>query len=199
MLSVLDQEALRRDVLPISVADYHRLGELGILHADVELLDSVIVRKMPKSPLHEFLVSRLLDWIQGFLRDREEAPVLVRKESPLAIPPSEPEPDLAVVDGTVESYQTFHPATARLVIEVAVSSLERDLWKVKPYAQAAVAEYWIIDADRPSIHQLTQPDPDRLAFRSRVILESEQEVRCQSLPGFAFRCADLFPEPPLHS
>jgi hypothetical protein len=37
-----------------------------------------------------------------------------------------PEPDLAVVAGAVDDYQTSHPRTALLVIEVADSSLKQD-------------------------------------------------------------------------
>ena len=44
--------------------------------------------------------------------------------------------------------QPYHPATAALVVEVAVSSQRRDL-RTKPaiYAGAGVPVYWVIDVD----------------------------------------------------
>src|SRR3954452_7756666 len=49
---------------------------------------------------------------------------------------------------TTDVDQPHHPATAALVVEVAVSSRRRDL-RVKPrlYAGAGVPVYWVIDVD----------------------------------------------------
>jgi Uma2 family endonuclease len=70
----------------------------------------------------------------------------VRVGAPLSIGDSEPEPDLVVIEHGVD--EPYHPATAALVIEVAVSSQRRDL-RVKPaiYARAGVPVYWVIDLD----------------------------------------------------
>ena len=52
MFSILENNAVRDAVLPISVEQYHQLGESGILQGNTELLRGVIVEKMIKSPKH---------------------------------------------------------------------------------------------------------------------------------------------------
>ncbi|MEZ6080011.1 MAG: hypothetical protein R3C56_31345 [Pirellulaceae bacterium] len=61
MASVLDNPAVRRLALPISVAQYHSLGHAGLIDQETELLRGVIVAKMIKSPRHSFLVQILAD------------------------------------------------------------------------------------------------------------------------------------------
>ena len=52
-----------------------------------------------------------------------------------------PEPDLAVVAGTLETYRDAHPAAAHLVVEVADTSLSQDrLTKAAIYAAAGIPE-----------------------------------------------------------
>jgi Uma2 family endonuclease len=40
---------------------------------------------------------------------------------------SEPEPDFAVVSGSIRDYRDEHPANAALVVEVALTSLAFDM------------------------------------------------------------------------
>ena len=125
--------------------EYWRMVESGGLDEDahVELLDGLIVDMSPKSPGHEDAIM----WLARVLITSTDAQRFgVRVGSPLSMAMSAPEPDLAVVEeGTPKPY---HPGSAALVIEVAVSSLRRDL-RVKPrlYAQAGVARYWVVDLD----------------------------------------------------
>jgi Uma2 family endonuclease len=57
-----------------------------------------------------------------------------------------------------------HPATAALVIEVAVSSLRRDFGlKSALYAAAGVLEYWVVDLDGERIVVHRQPRDDGYA------------------------------------
>jgi hypothetical protein len=52
-MTVLDTPEERQAVYPVSVDFYHEAGRLGMITEDVELLDGVIFKKMPKCPLHE--------------------------------------------------------------------------------------------------------------------------------------------------
>jgi len=127
-------------VLPISVDQYHRLGAAGIISENTELLRGVILEKMIKTPRHTWFVERLADW----LRENLPAGFYVRQEQPLTLVDSEPEPDIAVVSGMRDDYQDAHPATARLVIEVAITTEAIDREKAGLYAAAHVDEYWIV-------------------------------------------------------
>src|SRR5687768_6437915 len=120
--SILDNAAVRNAALPISVEQYHRLGETGIIPQNTELLHGVIVEKMVKSPQHSWLVQRLADW----LRSNLPSDCHLRQEQPLTFVDSEPEPDLAVVRGQPDDFRRQHPRTAEWVIEVAISSEDID-------------------------------------------------------------------------
>ena len=106
------------EVWPLSVEAYHALGEAGLIPERTELLYGFVYHKMSKSPLHTFLVLRLLRLLQAVLPPG----LYLRPEQPLTCVDSEPEPDLAVVFGSEEAFRQAHPRTAELVIEVCVST-----------------------------------------------------------------------------
>jgi len=137
----------------LSTDEYHRLVEAGGLDegARVELIDGLLADVSPKTRAHENAVA----WLADRLRDGLDRGLhQLRVGSPLTLAGSEPEPDLAVI--AHDAPRPYHPATAALVIEVSVSSLERDLAR-KPslYAAADVGEYWVIDLDggRALVHR----------------------------------------------
>jgi Uma2 family endonuclease len=163
MASILDTLAVRQAVLPISVEQYHRLGESGIIAENTELLGGVIVEKMITSPRHSWLVGRLADWFRERLPDGFH----VRQEQPVTLADSEPEPDVAVVSGTPDDYRTSHPDSARLVIEVAVGSSQIDRAKGAIYAAAGIAEFWLVVADENAVEIFTEPGPSGYARQQR--------------------------------
>ena len=156
---ILDEPAVREAALPISVAQYHRLAATGIVPERTELLQGVILEQTTKSPLHTFLVQRLAAW----LTTGTPAGLFVRKEEPLTLADSEPEPDIAVVTGGPDDYRNAHPTTAWLVIEVAIATVAIDRAKTEAYAAAGVAEYWIVMPESRTIEIHRDPSPDGYA------------------------------------
>jgi Uma2 family endonuclease len=153
MTPILDNPAVRDMAMPMSVQQYHRLSESGIVSERTELLCGVIIEKMTRSPLHVFTARLLFDWLSasvGAIRH-------IRQEQPLTLADSEPEPDLAVVQGAAEDYRLAHPTTADFIIEVAFTSLELDREKGAVYAAAGVPEYWIVLPDQRAIEVYTSP------------------------------------------
>lgn len=134
-----------RQVRPLTADEVMRMVELGILSEDepVELLHGALTAVSPKSPEHATVMFRLLTWLMTGPTAKR---YVVRSEHPLVVPDhtSLPEPDVAVVEPG--DYSSKHPATALLVIEVAVSSVRTDT-RIKPalYAAAGVPELWVID------------------------------------------------------
>lgn len=176
----LDPEELYR----YSLDEYHRLIDAGVFgeHERVELLDGVLVRMSPKTPRHERAVRWLARWLIRALDERYEVGV----GNPLTIGDSEPEPDLVVIEsGTPEPY---HPATAVLVIEVAVSSLQRDLI-AKPalYAAAGVPEYWVLDVDAERLVVHRQPGSDGYSDTFAAGPESVLSALTEAIPPLAVR------------
>lgn len=159
-----------------SVAQYHKLGAMGILTPDdrVELLEGWIVEKMNHGPMHGYVVRMLADWLHTQLPPG----YLVQCQLPITTDRSEPEPDLAVVRGGHHDYRTRHPSgrECRLVIEVADTSLDRDRAKIAIYRSAGVEEYWIININEPSMERYSlaeEPDvnqPTVLAANAKVSL-----------------------------
>jgi len=117
MSCILDDPEIRGAALPLTVAQYHHLSAQGIVPERTELLQGVIIECMTKSPLHTFLVQRLARWLEPAVT----AARFLRKEEPLTLANSEPEPDIAVVSGCPDDYRTAHPATAAFVVEVAMT------------------------------------------------------------------------------
>ncbi len=71
----------------------------------------------------------------------------MRCQLPVTTERSEPEPDLAIVQGSHGDYRYQHPvgAQCRLLVEVADKSLEKDRAKAAIYRAAGVQEYWIVN------------------------------------------------------
>lgn len=126
--------------------EFERAGELGLFQPGerLELIGGEVISKVtPQKSPHATairLTTRELERVFSAGHD-------VRVQLPLALSRfSEPEPDIAVVAGSPRDYANGHPTTAALVVEVADSTLKLDRGpKASLYAQAGIAEYWIIN------------------------------------------------------
>lgn len=185
MISVLDTPEARKTVYPITVEFYHEAGRLGLIGDDVELLEGVLFTKMPKSPFHE--------WLAEVLRQRLTVACgpgfFVGKERPITCASSEPEPDLAVMRGSIDDYRLAHPTTAELVVEIAINTLQRDRSKAAIYAAAGVREYWLIEPENKSLVLFQQPAGD--LYGSRTEFAATEEARSSLFPEFAVRMDTL--------
>lgn len=146
------------DSLPrLTVAEYHRMAEQELLTDDgVELLDGLLVKKMPKNPRHVSVVYRLRELLENLL----PPDLLLRMQDPVTLSTSEPEPDLAAVRGSRKQFEQRHPEPAEvaLLIEVADSSLRLDRGvKKRLYAEAGLPVYWIVNLIDNQIEILTEP------------------------------------------
>ena len=187
MTSLLELPLVRERMHRLSVADYHRAFEAGALSEKVELLRGLIVNKMAKSPLHEFVSQKLMLLLLVLVPEVFQ----VRREGPLTLHDSEPEPDLSVVRGQPEDWTLAHPATAHLVVEVAVTSAAVDEGKAEIYAEAGIPEYWLVRAEARTVDVYTEPT--REGYRFKVTLTAEDTLQCTSLAGVAFPIANIFP------
>jgi Uma2 family endonuclease len=139
---------------------YHAIAESRIgEELRVELIDGLVLDKVTRSPEHENVIAWLNEWLSqridwGFVQLRIQSAVTI--EAAL----SEPEPDVMVIPR--DASRPYHFATAALVIEVAMSSKDRDL-KVKPrlYALAGVPDYWVVLLERRRVIVHRQPVDQR--------------------------------------
>ncbi len=137
-----------------TVAEYTALTEDNPAFRGFELIRGYIVAKMPKGPLH----TSLTDFACENLRRTVRAGLIVRQEAALQLKDSSPEPDVAVVRGTRNDFWRCHPTTAELVVEIAVSSVALDRENASLYAEAGIAQYWIVLAEREEIEAYSRPE-----------------------------------------
>lgn len=173
--------------MPMTVEQYHLLAEAGLIAENVELLDGIVVEKMPKSPLHSSVLQKMLRRLQAIRGEKYE----VRPEQPITCRLSEPEPDLALVLLSPDDYATEHPQTAELVIEIAVSSVEVDRRKAAIYAEAGVKEYWIVLPETRQIEVHSELHNE--GYGAVAVFQEGQTARSAILPEFSVEVAGLFP------
>ena len=176
---------------PISVAEYHRMIDAGILSEDerVELLEGVIVKVSPQGDPHALVIERLNKVLVRQLPDRYR----VRPQLPLPLGDrSEPEPDLAVSLAEVSTAKQ-HPRTALLVIEVAGESLRKDRRvKARIYARAGIPEYWLVNLDESCLEVFTEPESEAGEYRQRTLLARNATARSSAVPELLVPLAEVF-------
>lgn len=185
MIDVLDTTEMRESVYRLSVEFYHEAGRLGLLGEDMELLDGVMFRKMPKSPLHEWLSRNLNELLTSACGKS----FIISKGPPITCERSEPEPDLAVFVGSIDDYRERHPSTAELVIEISIGTLQRDRCKAAIYAEAGVKEYWLIEPEAG--HITLYQDPGAESYGRQTAFTADQEVRSEIFPAFVVHLGNL--------
>jgi Uma2 family endonuclease len=166
---------------PITVSEYHRMGEVGILGDGdrVELIEGELVAMSPIGSYHHGTVNKLNHSPVQAVGERAVVSVqgLVRLDEL-----SEPEPDQ---DGHAG------PADVLLLIEVADTSLNYDhAVKRALYARHAIQELWIVDLTAGEVEVCRQPEADGYAATVRVGRDGELEP--QLLPGVRIQAAALF-------
>jgi Uma2 family endonuclease len=186
MVAILEMPEVRRRVSRLSVDEYHRLNEFNENGRRTELIRGVVIEKMSKSPLHATVAKRLYDRIIRLVGDG----LVVRREDPLTLADSEPEPDIAVVRGSEADFFKAHPATAELIIEVAVSSPALDRENASLYAEAGVKEYWIVLGTERRVEAYRQPT--REGYQEKRVFGPDDTIASASVPTVQIHVADLF-------
>lgn len=150
-----------------SLERYHKAIDTGVFTEEdkIELLYGQIYHLMPAGTPHEECVSLLGE----FFRYRFGREYRYREEKSITIPnlASEPEPDFVVVLN--KSYANQRPQLEDILFlaEVANSSLRHDRKiKVELYAEANLAEYWIINLVSRNIEVYLNPSPDEKVYGS---------------------------------
>ena len=183
----------RERLRPISVDEYHRMIDAGILDEDekVQLIDGMLVAMTPQGRPHVFVIQRLNRLLARALGDEFE----VLTQLPLTLgKDSESEPDLAVVRAQDAASRTHHPATALLVIEVSGDSLRFDRrTKAALYARTGIPEYWIVNLEDATIEVRSDPDAATGAYRETGVARRGETLTAAAVPGVQVDVASLFP------
>lgn len=179
--------------LHLSLSEYDQMVNLGAFeHVDrkIELLRGALIEMNPAGPIHDDFIAYLNTWSA---KQIDPSKTLLTAQTGLDLPEvdSRPEPDLFWV--TARRYREHHPRAAdvQLAIEVADSSLAKDL-EIKRllYAEVKIVEYWIVDCQSSCIHVFR--DPDGVDYQTRFVVTAADQLSPQFAPNASLDLKDLF-------
>ncbi len=176
---------------PLTVGEYHRMGEVGILHEDdrVELIEGELIAMSPIGSAHSGAVNALTRLLVRVVGDRG----VVGVQNPVRLDDlSEPQPDFSVLKPRDDDYRraTPRPHEVLLIIEVADSSLAYDRGvKRSLYARHGIPEFWIVNLGAGEVEVYRLPQSGQYTSVSRVGRDGVLEP--QLLPGVTIPVATM--------
>lgn len=179
----------------LSVQDYHRMVEVGILATDerVELIEGQLYTMAAKGTAHSAAVTR----IDRVLSQRLAGQVLLRFQNPVQLSNfSEPEPDVAIAHIDPLDYEEHHPTPEDIfwLIEVADSTLRRDRdLKVPLYGRSGIREYWILDVQERCLYVFREPRQD--GYDSEQKLSEHDTIAPLAFPDCLIHVAEFLRSP----
>jgi Uma2 family endonuclease len=179
-----------------TVDQFHYLGDLGMFEGRrAMLIDGVIVEEGQMNPPHRIALELTAEAVRAAFG----AGWRVCVQMPLVLDQStDPEPDVAVIAGSPRG-MTVHPTTADLVIEVSDTSLRYDTTaKLRTYASARIAEYWVLDVNARQLLVFRNPTPDPAApgeftYAPPITFGPNDTVSPLASPTSVLKVADLLP------
>ncbi len=183
---------IARPPFRFTVEQYDEMIDAGILDENVrvELIRGEIVPKMPIGDNHSACVKRL----NLFLGRAAGPRAIIGIQDPIRLTDSEPEPDVSVVAPRADFYADGKPGPndIMLLIEVADSSLEFDREDKLPiYAEAGIAEYWIVNLQEEVIE--VYRDPAEEVYRNQTIARRGDSLTLLALPDVTVAVRDILP------
>lgn len=176
--------------------DYFRLAAIGFFEGKrVERIRGEVVEMSPTDWAHVVGCRKTGEVLEAVFAG---VGWVSRGDQPIALADSDPEPDVLVAPGRFEDY-TDHPTAALLIVEVANTTLQRDLTtKAELYAENGIPEYWVLDLDHRQLHVFRNPNPlpaglGAAAYRTHLTLGATDSVSPIAVPAAAVRVADLLP------
>ncbi|MBA2493214.1 MAG: Uma2 family endonuclease [Acidobacteria bacterium] len=177
----------------ISVEEYDQMIKHGILTvADrVELLNGVIIKKMPKGTKHSSANDRLTRFFYRLFSDE----VVIRNQNPIWLNEfSEPEPDLVLALPDEKDYAERHPTPADilLIVEISDSTLGRDRFaKGLVYAKAGIKQYLVLNVQNETIEDYRNPSAD--GYGSKQTYQSGEKFYLTAFPEIEISIENFFP------
>jgi Uma2 family endonuclease len=183
-------------VANFTLEQYERMVEAGAfdgrLRQHVEFIRGEIREMNPIGSYHAQVLGDLTDWSYEVTPRNQ---IAIRVQTTLRIPlcNSAPEPDLIWVRRRDYSQKHPEPADVLLLVEVADTSLAEDRGEKRElYAEASIADYWIVNLIDQTIEVYRQPAGNTYQY-SGVFLPGDA-VSPLALPNATFAVCDLFAE-----
>ncbi|MDS4031265.1 MAG: Uma2 family endonuclease [Candidatus Contendobacter sp.] len=176
-----------------TVAEYHRMGEVGLLHEDsrVELIDGEIIEMAPIGSAHGGNVKRFIRLFSKVIGNK----AIIAAQDPVVLSGyAEPQPDISILRWRADDYEQSnpHPEDVLLLIEVSDSTLryDRDV-KIPLYAKNGIPEVWLLDIPNRKLEIYREPINGE--YRQRDCRQTGQiaPILC---PDAVIDLAELFPK-----
>jgi Uma2 family endonuclease len=177
---------------------FYRMVEMaGHDRLRVELIDGEVFEMPPQKNWHALGVSLTQDVLTALFGPN----FWVRAQASLDLSPySVPDPDIAVVPGSIRQWiQEENPTTALLIVEVSDTTLAYDRGrKASLYAASGIADYWILNLEDRQLEVHRQPQPDASqhfghGYGQRIVLGPTDRIAPLALPGSEVTVGDLLP------
>ncbi len=180
--------AARRRLL--TVDEYHRMGEAGILTDDdrVELIEGELVAMSPIGSEHVAATNALNRLLVLAVGDR----AIVSVQNPVRLTRhSEPQPDFAVLK--LRDYRATlpRPEDTLLAVEVANTSLDYDRTvKLALYASNGIPEVWIVNLAAELVEVYRSPAGD--GYTTVVRASRADVLTIEALPNVRIQVGAIF-------
>jgi Uma2 family endonuclease len=172
-------------------AEYAALGELP---NHVELLDGRLSLMSPRGDVHTLVCAAIAAALNRLITalGLEDQLVVVSGPTLRLSHKTGVAPDVALIDGPITRYvhEPISPKRVRLILEVANTSLARDLGdKLRRYAIARIPEYWVADMGARCVHVCDSPEG--IAYAGRSVCTTG-DVTSRTLPAIRIALATIF-------
>ena len=164
-----------------------------LLSGKYELIEGEIVSKIGQSRLHTNAVAILFTLLAALF------PRAVQTQASIGIGAmdafNDPEPDVAVLRGTLNDYRERDPdpnTDVLLVVEVSLTTLPGDrTTKARLYARHGIPEYWIVALANRELIVHRQPGSE--GYGDVRAYEADESVTCLAAPVHPIQAAALLP------
>ena len=175
----------------LTVDEYHRMGEAGILTGDdrVELIEGELVAMARIDSEHIAATNALNRLLVLAVGDRG----IVSVGNPVRLNRhSEPQPDFAILKLRDDYRQTLpRPEDTMLAVEVANTSLEYDRKvKLALYARSGIPEVWIVNLAAEEVEVHRSPAADTYTSITRA--GRSDDLTIEALPGVLIPVVTIF-------
>lgn len=175
----------------ITADEYEQMGRAGVFGAAarLELLEGEIFEMSPIGSPHAACVK----FLSNFLNRQFAGKLIVGVQDPVRLNAfSEPQPDVALLGWRDDFYRGAHPTPADvlLLVEVADSTVETDRsYKLPLYAQAGVAEVWIVNLPGEVIEVYAEPSGG--AYHTARSYARGESARSVTVPDLALAVSEM--------
>ena len=177
----------------LTVEDFHRMGEAGILRGDarVELIEGELVDMPPIGSEHAGAVRILIHLLTRAVGEL----AIVDAQNPVVLSEnSEPQPDIMVLKPRRDFYTRSHPRPddVLLLIEVADTSASYDRTvKIPLYAHYGIPEVWLLDLPQKRLEVYRTPHAEHTTYQ-HAEQHLDGTVSPALLPSVVIDVANLF-------